>query len=60
MYRYDEFDHAFVNDRVAQFRSAVPMQREGSADEVANAVLWLMSDEASYSTGTTITVSGGR
>ena len=30
------------------------------ADEVARAVLWLLSDESSYSTGTTITVSGGR
>jgi NAD(P)-dependent dehydrogenase (short-subunit alcohol dehydrogenase family) len=47
-------------DRVVQFRSAIPMQREGSADEVAKAVLWLLSDDASYSTGTFITVSGGR
>jgi NAD(P)-dependent dehydrogenase (short-subunit alcohol dehydrogenase family) len=51
---------AGVPDRVALFRSAVPMQREGSAEEVAKAVLWLMSDEASYSTGTIIAVSGGR
>lgn len=51
---------AGVPDRVAQFRSAVPMQREGSAEEVARAVLWLLSDEASYCTGTFITVSGGR
>lgn len=51
---------AGIPDRVARFRSAVPMQREGTAEEVARAVLWLLSDEASYSTGTFITVSGGR
>jgi len=38
----------------------VPMKRGGSAEEVANAVLWLLSDEASYATGTFIDVSGGR
>jgi NAD(P)-dependent dehydrogenase (short-subunit alcohol dehydrogenase family) len=36
------------------------MQRAGSADEVAAAVLWLLSAEASYATGTTIDVTGGR
>jgi NAD(P)-dependent dehydrogenase (short-subunit alcohol dehydrogenase family) len=36
------------------------MQRVGSADEIANAIVWLMSDEASYVTGTTLNVSGGR
>jgi NAD(P)-dependent dehydrogenase (short-subunit alcohol dehydrogenase family) len=47
-------------DRVAQMRDAVPMKREGSAEEVANAIVWLMSDAASYVTGTTIDVTGGR
>jgi len=47
-------------DRVAKMRDAVPMKREGSAMEVAEAVLWLMSDAASYVTGTTIDVTGGR
>jgi NAD(P)-dependent dehydrogenase (short-subunit alcohol dehydrogenase family) len=47
-------------DRVAQMRGAVPMKREGSADEVANAVIWLLSDKASYVTGTLMDVSGGR
>jgi len=47
-------------NRVAQMRDAVPMKREGSAEEVANAILWLMSDAASYVTGTTIDVTGGR
>ena len=51
---------AGVPDRVAQFRDLIPMKRGGTAEEVANAVLWLMSDEASYTTGSIITVSGGR
>ena len=47
-------------DRVAAMRDQIPMKRQGSAEEVANAVLWLLSDEASYVTGTTIAVTGGR
>jgi NAD(P)-dependent dehydrogenase (short-subunit alcohol dehydrogenase family) len=47
-------------DRVANIRSQIPMKREGSPDEVARAVLWLLSDEASYTTGSIVTVSGGR
>jgi NAD(P)-dependent dehydrogenase (short-subunit alcohol dehydrogenase family) len=43
-------------DRVKQF---VPMKRGGEAIEVARAILWLLSDEASYSTGTLIDVTGG-
>lgn len=46
--------------RAARLASNVPMQRTGSALEVANAVLWLMSDEASYMTGSTLNVTGGR
>ena len=38
----------------------IPMKRVGTADEIANAVVWLMSDEASYVTGTIVDVSGGR
>jgi len=38
----------------------LPMGRSGHADEVAHAILWLLSDEASYSTGTFIDVAGGR
>ena len=49
-----------VPDRVAQMRDAVPMKREGSALEVAHAILYLLSDEASYSTGATLDVTGGR
>jgi NAD(P)-dependent dehydrogenase (short-subunit alcohol dehydrogenase family) len=47
-------------DRAHRLSKSVPMQRVGSADEVANAIVWLMSEEASYITGTTIDVTGGR
>ena len=38
----------------------VPMKRVGTADEVADAVLYLLSDQASYVTGAFLDVSGGR
>jgi NAD(P)-dependent dehydrogenase (short-subunit alcohol dehydrogenase family) len=47
-------------DRVEELKHIIPMQRGGSAMEVAETVLWLMSDAASYVTGTTVDVSGGR
>ncbi len=47
-------------DRAREVAPQVPMKRAGSADEVAAAVLWLLSDEASYATGTVIDVTGGR
>ncbi len=46
--------------RVERVKSAVPMKRGGQPEEVARAILWLLSDEASYSTGAFIDVSGGR
>jgi len=46
--------------RAQRLAHLVPMQRTGSADEVAQAVLWLLSDAASYVTGTHLDVSGGR
>jgi NAD(P)-dependent dehydrogenase (short-subunit alcohol dehydrogenase family) len=46
--------------RAAQMRSLIPMQREGTAAEVAEAIVWLTSDKASYVTGTFLGVSGGR
>jgi len=47
-------------DRAHRLAHMVPMKRVGQAEEVANAIVWLMSDEASYLTSTTIDVSGGR
>lgn len=47
-------------DRIAAIRGFVPMKREGKAGEVAEAVLWLLSDKASYATGAILNVSGGR
>jgi NAD(P)-dependent dehydrogenase (short-subunit alcohol dehydrogenase family) len=47
-------------DRVAQMANQVPLQRGGTAEEVAEAICWLISDAASYVTGTTINVTGGR
>ena len=38
----------------------VPMKRIGTADEIANAIVWLLSDEASYVTSSILDVSGGR
>ena len=46
--------------RVDRLGPLLPMKRGGHAIEVARAILWLLSDEASFSTGTFIDVSGGR
>ncbi|MDN4174933.1 SDR family oxidoreductase [Nocardioides sp. SOB77] len=46
--------------RLARVGPTVPMGRPGDPEEVADAVAWLMSDEASYVTGTTLRVGGGR
>ena len=47
-------------DRVKKLEHMVPMKRGGSAEEIANAVSWLISDSASYVTGDSINVTGGR
>jgi NAD(P)-dependent dehydrogenase (short-subunit alcohol dehydrogenase family) len=49
-----------IPDRAAQLAPQVPMQRAGSADEVARAIVWLLSDQASYTTGAILDVTGGR
>ena len=46
--------------RVERVKATVPMGRGGEAEEVARAILWLFSDQASYSTGALLDVSGGR
>ena len=47
-------------ERVVQLAPQLPMQRAGSAEEVAAAIVWLLSDAASYTTGAVLDVSGGR
>ena len=47
-------------ERVERVKAAVPMQRGGQAQEVARAILWLLSEEASYTTAALLDVSGGR
>lgn len=49
-----------VPDRVERLAGNVPMQRGGTADEVAETILWLASDAASYVTGTLVNCTGGR
>jgi NAD(P)-dependent dehydrogenase (short-subunit alcohol dehydrogenase family) len=47
-------------DRVDRVKTSVPMGRGGTAAEVAQAILWLLSDEASYTTGAIVDVAGGK
>ena len=49
-----------IPDRVQQLAHQVPMQRGGTAMEVAQAIVWLLSPEASYTTMSLVDVSGGR
>lgn len=58
---YTEF-HAGGGDpaRVDRLKETVPMKRGGTPEEIATAILWLLSDEASYCTGSILNVGGGR
>jgi NAD(P)-dependent dehydrogenase (short-subunit alcohol dehydrogenase family) len=47
-------------NRVDRVKERVPMKRGGTTEEVAHAILWLLSDEASYTTGSFVDVTGGR
>lgn len=47
-------------ERARQLAHLIPMQRPGTADEVARAILWLLSDQAGYTTGSLLDVAGGR
>ena len=51
---------AGLPDRLTRLVGGVPMGRTGSAEEVAEAVMWLLSDAASYITGVLVPISGGR
>jgi NAD(P)-dependent dehydrogenase (short-subunit alcohol dehydrogenase family) len=47
-------------DRATRLAATVPLRRPGTAEEVARAILWLLSEEASYITGAVLPVAGGR
>ncbi len=47
-------------DRVDRLSDSIPMKRGGTPEEVAHSILWLLSDDASYITGTFIDAAGGR
>ncbi len=47
-------------DRIDRLRAGIPMKRGGEPEEVARAILWLLSEEASYATGAILDVTGGR
>ena len=46
--------------RLERVKNRIPLQRTGSAEEVANAIMWLASEQASYSTGAFLDIAGGR
>lgn len=56
----DIHDGSGIPNRVQMMREHIPMKREGTADEVADAIMWLCSDHASYVTGALVPVAGGR
>lgn len=60
-YIFTDF-HALSGDphRVSKLESSIPMGRGGQPEEVAEAIIWLLSDKASYSTGSFIDLGGGR
>jgi NAD(P)-dependent dehydrogenase (short-subunit alcohol dehydrogenase family) len=47
-------------ERAHQLASTVPMQRPGTAHEIAQSIIWLLSDASSYTTGALLDVAGGR
>ncbi|MGF6592120.1 SDR family oxidoreductase [Pseudomonas sp. 2835] len=60
-YIFTDF-HALSGDpqRVSKLEPGIPMGRGGQAEEVAEAIIWLLSDQASYSTGSFLDLGGGR
>lgn len=55
-----DFHAPYGRERIERLGAAVPIGRYAQPEEVAEAVLWLLSDKASYVTGTMLEVSGGR
>jgi NAD(P)-dependent dehydrogenase (short-subunit alcohol dehydrogenase family) len=53
-------DSSGIPGRVKLMRDQIPMKREGKAEEVADVILWLCSDQSSYVTGGIVPVAGGR
>lgn len=51
---------AGMPDRTERFKPMIPMGRAGSAEEVADVILWLLSDQSSYVTGALVPIGGGR
>ena len=51
---------AGLPDRASRMAPSLPMQRAGTADEVGEAIVWLLSDASSYTTGSVVEVTGGR
>jgi NAD(P)-dependent dehydrogenase (short-subunit alcohol dehydrogenase family) len=51
---------AGLPDRVSRMAPSLPMQRAGTADEVGEAIVWLLSNASSYTTGSIVEVTGGR
>ena len=47
-------------NRIERLRDSIPMKRAGEPEEIARAILWLLSDEASFSTGAILDATGGR
>ena len=56
----DMQDETGIEDRIARHLPTIPLGRGGTVEEVAEAILWLLSDKAAYVTATIINVSGGR
>ncbi|MDB5964036.1 MAG: short-chain dehydrogenase/reductase, partial [Polaromonas sp.] len=47
-------------NRARDVAPQVPMQRAGTAEEVAESIMWLLSDKSAYTTGALLDISGGR
>ena len=52
-------DHGDLPGRVDRLKGMIPMRRGAQPEEIAQAIVWLLSDEASYTTGALLDVTGG-